>query len=214
MKILKKTIEIFRKIIVGYIFYTFLLTVIAIILVPKPPGTGSDEEIMNYVNNVIFNNTFNSIAMAQIMVWHLVSLFYSVSMLFSRNNREIFIKKLSGVKERDEREVQIVGKALRASYLTTMAILVVLLFISMVHIEVSKMSADRVEPGEPRGWAGLAVGFETLVPDALITQKEGYDVYFESHGLPLSMTIVILILLVWQIVSFRFVIRRAMKVPE
>jgi hypothetical protein len=48
-------------------------------------------------------------------VWSLISLGLTVSMFFSKNLRNTVLVKLSGMKERDEREVQIVGKALKSS---------------------------------------------------------------------------------------------------
>ena len=126
------------------------------------------------------------------------------------------MKKLSGIKERDEREVQIVGKALRASYLTSLTILLFLLFLSIFDVQVSIKPVDNVEPGQPSKELsfGAGVGYKILNSWAIITEKEGYDYFFEYHGLPLSTPTLILILLVWQIVSYRFVSRRALKVPD
>ena len=214
MGILKKIIEIFRKIVIGYVYYTFPLTLIAFFIIPKPQGPAKSEEVVNYILNAISSSTLYRIAFAQFVLWILISWLFSITMFFSRNNREIFLKKLSGIKERDEREIQIVGKALRTSYLTTMTILLSLLFLSMFHFEVAVNSADTIESGQERGYWGVGLAYNPINPWAITTQKEGYDSYFSYYGLPISPPSLILLLLIWQIVSFRVVSRRALKVPD
>jgi len=214
MGILKKIIEIFRRIVIGYIFYTFPLTLIAFVIVPKPQGPAEFDEVVNYILNAISSSTLYRIAFAQFVLWILISWLFSISMLFSRNNREIFLKKLSGIKERDEREVQIVGKSMRASYLTTMTILLTFLFLSIFRLEVAANSANTVESSQERGYYSIGIWYNPITPWAISTQKEGYDSFFGYYALPISPPTLILLLLLWQIVSFRFVSRRALKVPD
>jgi hypothetical protein len=147
--------------------------------------------------------------------WTLTSLILTISMFFSKNNRDAFLKKLSGIKERDEREVQIVGKALKSSYLTTMTILLFLLLISLFNVRVFKKSVHNVEQGQPRGAVILSIGFKVLNSEAaIVTQKEGYDLYFDLNVIPISPSTLILLLMLWQIVSYRFVAWRLSKVPD
>lgn len=221
MVIFNKIAKTFRKIVIGYVFYTFPATLIGFFILAKyvdaSPSYGVFLKILIYI------------AMAQFAIWTLVSLLFSISMFFSKNNREIFLKKLSGIKERDEREVQIAGKALRANYLSTMTILLFLLFISLFHMEFSVKSADNVEPDKPPNSLSLRIGYhfldsnETLSigfeyhfldSDAIITQSEGYDDFFKFHGIPVSTSGLILILLIWQIVSYRYISKRSLKMPD
>ena len=213
MGIFKKIIEIFRKIVIGYIFYTFPLTLLGCVIIAKYTQ-GNPEEFLQEPYYAAFLNNLIYIAMAQFGIWTLISLLFSITMFFSRNNREIFLKRLSGIKERDEREVQIVGKALRVSYLSTMTILLFLLFISLFYVEYNIKSADNVELGQQRSSLAFGVEFSFLYPHGLVKQREGYDYFFSYRGLPLPTHTVILLLLVWQIVSYRFVSRRALKVPD
>lgn len=213
MKILKKISEIFRKIVIGYVFYTFILTLIAFVILPKPQSPFPAEP-MNYVS-IIFSSPLYIAATVQIFIWTLTSLILSVSMFFLRNTREIFIKKLSGIKERDEREVQIVGKALRASYLSAMTILLFLLFMSLIKVEVyEKLDVNAKPPHNKYIAISADIRPEVFNSKAVITQKEGYISYFLYSDIPFSTSGLILILLVWQIVSFRVVSRRALKVPD
>ena len=216
MGIFKKIAEIFRKIIIGYVYYSFPLTVIAFMICGKylAPYLKSDPSFQWEQNYGILLNTLIHISIAQALIWIPMSLLFVITLFFSRKNRESFFKMLSGIKERDEREVQIVGKALRVSYLSTMTILLFLLFISLFYVEYNIKSADNVELGQQRSSLAFGVEFSFLYPHGLVKQREGYDYFFSYRGLPLPTHTVILLLLVWQIVSYRFVSRRALRVPD
>ena len=82
MGIFKKISEIFRKIVIGYVFYTFPLTLIGFVIIPKPQMPAIPAELMNYVQDVIYSNTLYSIAFAQIVLWILISWLFSISMFF------------------------------------------------------------------------------------------------------------------------------------
>ena len=114
----------FIKIVIGYVFYTFPLTLVgyAFLFVME------NRVSLSYG---VFLNTLIYVSLIQTLIWTLTSLFLSISLFFSEKNRGVVLKKLSGIKERDEREVQIMGRALKSSYLTTMTILFFLLFISL-----------------------------------------------------------------------------------
>ena len=213
MGIFKKITEIFRKIVIGYVYYTFPLTLIGFFILAKYIKDDPQEFLMQPYYGA-FLNTLIYISMAQFIIWTVISLLFSISMFFSRNNRESFLKKLSGIKERDEREIQAVGKALRASYLSTMTILIFILFMSLFWIQYYKKSPDNLEPGEYPRALSYGAGFTFLESEAIFTHWKGYDVFLYYRKFPVSTSGVILILIVWQIVSFRIVSRRALKVPD
>lgn len=218
MGIFNKVIEIFRKIVIGYVFYTFPLTLMVFLILPY--FAKGKQELIGWLTLPyygVFINTLARIAIYQFVIWIMVSLLFSITMFFSKNNREIFIRRLSGLsglKERDEREVQIIGKALRTSYLSTITILLFLLFVSLFYVQYHTKSDDNPERGKYPSALFINTGFPFLDSKAFVTQKEGYDVFLEFDSLPLSKSGLILILLVWQIVSFRIVSRRALKLPD
>ncbi len=187
----------FIKIVIGYVFYTFPLT------------------LAGYVFYfVFFPNPLINLLGVQAFIWTLTSLCLSISLFFSEKIRGVVLKKLSGIKERDEREVQIMGRALKSSYLTTMTILFFLLFISLFHGEVGKYSSENVESGQHTGSYAFGVSLRLLDKDALITQKEGYDFFYQYNNIPISAQSLIIILLLWQIVSYRYVSRKSFKLPH
>ena len=197
----------FKKIVIGYVFYTFPLTLVgyAFLFVTE------NRVSLSYG---VFLNTLIYVSLIQTLIWTLTSLFLSISLFFSQNNRDVVLKKLSGIKERDEREIQIVGRALKSSYLTTMTILFFLLFISFFHVQVCKKSSENVEPGQKAGSISFGLRIGLFDKDGLVTQKEGYDFFYQYNNIPISTQGLIIILLVWQIVSYRFVSRRTFKLPH
>lgn len=124
------------------------------------------------------------------------------------------LTKLSGIKERDEREVQIVGKALKSTYLSTMTILLFLFIISLFNIQIEKKSVDSIEQGQKRNMVSIHLGFDIIDHSAVITEKKGYDEYFEFNDLPISSSALIIILMLWQIFSYRHITRRALKLYD
>jgi uncharacterized membrane protein YeaQ/YmgE (transglycosylase-associated protein family) len=197
-------VKIFKKIVIGYVFYTFPVTLVGLLIIDiydLPPSYG------------VFLNTICYIVGAQIAIWVLTSLPLTISMFFSRSIRDSILVKLTGIKERDEREIQIVGKALRTSYLTSMTILLFLLFISLFQVEISKKSAYNVEEGQHRGVAAVGMKFNLIDSDALIMQKDGYDFFYAYTNIPLSTSSLIIILLLVQIISYRIVSRKSLRLP-
>jgi Zn-dependent protease with chaperone function len=104
-------------------------------------------------------------------------------MFFSKALRNSVLARLSGMKERDEREVQIVGSALKSTYLSSMTILLCLLSISFIQVTFSKKYADNLSPVEQRGHQSYNPDIETqkylntLTPE----QKEKSDAYYEGN---------------------------------
>ena len=211
MEILKKIADRSRKIITGYVYYSFPLTLMGFFIFNKYKIDEPSKFLQPSYG--VFLNTLIQIAGVQVFTWILISLLFSVTLFFSSNNREIFLKKLSGIKERDEREVQIVSKALRASYLSTMTILVFMFFIYLISVKVEVN--DKVGAGEHHGSITYSAGIEyrLVYPGAITTQKEGYDFFFKNRWTPLTLPVLILILLIWQIVSLKIVARKLSKLP-
>ena len=217
MGIFKKIAEIFRKIIIGYVYYSFPLTVIAFMICGKylAPYLKSDPSFQWEQNYGILLNTLIHISIAQALIWIPMSLLFVITLFFSRKNRESFFKMLSGIKERDEREVQIVGKALRASYLTTMTIILFMFFISFLSVEISIKPADNVETGKSHRIISSSLGIEHQLtyPGTEYIRKEGNNLIIQHLAMPVTPPALFLILLLWQIVSFKIVSRKLFKQP-
>jgi len=193
--------KLFKKIVIGIVFYTFPLALVGFFIIGL-----YENRIIRYISGL------DLFTLVPALFWTLITFFLTIAMFFSKGLRNDVLSKLSGMKERDEREVQIVGKALKSTYLSTMTILLFLLIISLFNIHVEKKSVDSVKPGQLRN--SISMGFDIIDRNALITKKEGYDEYFEINDLPISSSALIFILMLWQIFSYRHVTRRALRLPE
>lgn len=193
----------FKKIVIGIVFYTFPLAIAGFLIMGI------------YENNIAPHlSVFYSFALVYALFWTLITLFLTIAMFFSGRLRTDVLSKLSGIKERDEREVQIVGKALKSTYLSTMTILLFLLIISLFNIHFEKKSVDSVEPGQLRNSLSISMGFKIIDHNAFITEKDGYDEYFEINDLPISSSALIIILMLWQIFTYRHITRRELKLYD
>jgi hypothetical protein len=195
--------NLFKKIVIGFVFYTFPLAIVGFLIIGL-----YENSIVLYIAPLYLC----SLVLAAL--WTLITFLLTIAMFFSKRLRNDVLSKLSGIKEHDEREVQIVGKALKSTYLSTMTILLFLLIISLFNIYIEKKSVDSVEPGQLRNSVSIHLGLDIIDHNAVITQKESCDEYFEINDLPISSSALIIILMLWQIFSYRYITRRYLKLPD
>jgi amino acid transporter len=142
-------------------------------------------------------------------LWMMLSLFLSVRLLVSGSFRDKVLAKLTFIRERDEREVILTGKATKTTFLTSLAILIFLFFLSCFHVSIYRVSPEKAVDGKT-GAISLGLGFSLLEsskqakPDDATQKKD----LFSYTGLPISSTTVILALIIWQIISYNCSMRR------
>ncbi|MBN1907606.1 MAG: hypothetical protein JW927_21180, partial [Deltaproteobacteria bacterium] len=153
--------KIFKKIVIGFVFYTFpfILLLFICAIIKKP-----DLESIPFDNYSIFMLVLIIVC----LFWTLATLGLTISMFFSKSLRNSVLARLSGMKERDEREIQIVGKALKSTYLSSMTILLCLLSISFIQVTFSKKSADHLLPGELPRSISLGYAAKLSDPEAIV----------------------------------------------
>lgn len=195
--------KILKKIVINFVFYTAPLALICFLFLGL-----IESRIKTNLDSIHF------FASCLVILWTLITFFLTIPMFFSKSLRNVVLARLSGIKERDEREVQIAGNALKSTYLTTMTFLLFLLFVSLFYIHVGKMPVGSVEPGQPRTEVCLKLEFHLINSNKVVTQKQGFEKYFEINDLPISSSTLIIILLLWQIFSYRHVSRRSLKLFE
>lgn len=160
----------------------------------------------------IYFRLLNSLAGIVIAVWMSLSLFLSIRLMVSEPFRDLVLVKLTFMRERDEREALLTGKATRTTFMTSLAILVFLLSLSCFQVSIYQVPTERAVDGKT-GMVSLDIVFNLLEHtknDHLkeIIEKENI---FSYTGLPISSTMVILILIVWQIISYNFSMRKLDK---
>lgn len=154
----------------------------------------------------------NSLAGIIIAAWMSLSIYLSIRLIVSGPFRDQVLARITFIRERDEREAILTGKAARTALLTTLAFLILLFCLSCFQVSIYKVPAEEAHDGKT-GFVSLGLGFSLLeqgkhdFPEDRIKEK----VIFHYRGLPLSSAAVILVLIGWQIISYNYSMRRLLK---
>ncbi len=144
--------------------------------------------------------------------WMAFAVYLSVRLMVSSAFRDKVLAKLTFIRERDEREVILTGKAARTTLLTSLAILIFLFCLSCLQVSIYRVPPEKAINGKT-GMISLGFGFKLLedseqkAPDRGVVQQD----IFSYKGLPISGTTIILVLIIWQIISYNYSMRRLIK---
>lgn len=136
-----------------------------------------------------------------------MALYLSVRLTLSAAFRETVLMKLTFVPERDEREVQLSAGAAKRTLLSSVALLLLLLCLSCFKIELSPLPEEQRIDGHTKQLS-LQVEFRLLEEER---QHDGPEPYVAYNGLPLSGSALVLGMLVWQVASYNYMMRRALR---
>jgi hypothetical protein len=196
----------FDSIILKIYVYLFPLFIIAAIFGYLYISKGFD----NQTN--VFLNFLNNLTGIIILSWMVLSLYLSVRLMVSGPFRDQVITKLTFIRERDEREVLLTGKATRTTFMTSLAILIFLLCLSLFQISVYRVPPEKAVNGKT-GTISLGLSFNPFQNSNQAISKdiiEKTDIVSYT-GLPISNATVIMILILWQIISYNYSMRRLTK---
>lgn len=145
-------------------------------------------------------------------VWIAFSIYLSLRLMISRAFRDRVLTRLTFMRERDEREAILTGKAARTTFLTSLAILIFLFCLSCFQVSVYRLPPEKAVDGKTRA-VTLGFGFNLLENPKGITRDQTIEKkdIFSYTGLPVSSATVILALMLWQIVSYNVSMRRLTK---
>jgi hypothetical protein len=154
----------------------------------------------------------NTLAGLILGLWMLLTICLCVRLLVSGSFRNKVLAKLTFIREGDEREVMLTGKATKATFLTSLAILIFLFCLSCFQVSIYQVPPERAVDGKTRM---LSLGFgchllESSKPTPPHETLQKTDI-FTYAGLPVSSTGVILLLIIWQIISYNYSMRRLIK---
>lgn len=144
--------------------------------------------------------------------WMVFAVYLSIRLMVSGAFRDKVLAKLTFIRERDEREVVLTGKAARTTLLTSLAILIFLFCLSCFQVSIYRVPPEKAIKGKT-GMVSLGIGFKLLenseqkTPDHTISRQ---DIFFYK-GLPISSSATILVLIIWQIISYNYSMRRLTK---
>ncbi|SDF19498.1 hypothetical protein [Sporomusa acidovorans] len=144
--------------------------------------------------------------------WMLISLYLSVRLMLSAEFREKILSKITFLKERDEREFILTGQAAKTTMLTTLAVLIFLFCLSCFQVSVYRVPPEQAIDGKDKV---LSLGFQLDLSNSPQSHSSQSDANTEDivsyTALPISSSSVILGLIGWQILSYNYLMHRAMK---
>lgn len=140
-----------------------------------------------------------------LILWFALLLVFMVLLTLRKETQESAIKYLAGIKERDEREEIIMGAAAKRSFTATAGLLVALLFLSCFTLNIAKLPHDQVIDGKK---SSLNIGFRFTGTDAPRTVSSDGSLMYDHHDLPLSKSAILLLILIWQMATFRINARK------
>ncbi len=160
----------------------------------------------------VYPSLLNSLAGLVFALWMILSLYLSVRLMVSGGVRDQVIAKITFIRERDEREAILTGKATRTTFVTSLAILIFLFCLSCFHVSIYRVPPEKAVDGKT-GFVSLGLGFSLLECSNKDGAKEAIERkdIFSYTGLPISSTAVILMLIAWQIISYNYSMRRLAK---
>lgn len=192
-----------NRLIPRYLAYSF-----PAVLIMFGWGFFQNQQGVLDVNNTFVYAVWTALAF-HLMLWLLVFIYFILILLLSPAFRDAFLARLIRIKERDERESLIIGRAGRFSFLSTLALLVFLLFFSTINVSVTRLPAEKAIDGKRHT---LSIGMSFLVFDKNACNKNqdsSHDTYTCSTQILLpSKQIMLLVLIVWHLGSFYYVSRK------
>jgi hypothetical protein len=160
----------------------------------------------------IFSGFLNGLGGLVFGVWMTFSIYLSLRLMVSEPFRDQVISRITFIRERDEREEIMTGKATRTVFMTSLAILIFLFCLSCFQVSIYRVPPEMAIDGKT-GFISLGLGFNLLeqsrpgMPGDPLDKED----IFTYSGLPLSGTTLILILILWQIISYNYSMRRLIR---
>lgn len=156
---------------------------------------------------------FNNLAGLVYAIWMTLSIVLSIRLMVSGPFRDQVLSRFTFIRERDEREVMLTGKATRTTFLTTLAILMFLFCLSCFQVSIYRVPPEKAVDGKT-GFVTLGVTCNLLENSKQVgahgDELRQQDIFTYS-GLPISSTAIILGLILWQICSYNVTMRSLTK---
>lgn len=148
------------------------------------------------------------------IIWFILLVYLIFTLFFSVQTREEILAKLTLSQVRDEREFFISGSASRGTFFSTLAALILLLFVSCLNIDIYRSKV----PG-PNGKKGkITIGYHFALTkeattvsmgDKVLAEEERERTIFKMNGIPFTQESILLFLLIYHIAGYKvFSMRR------
>lgn len=142
-------------------------------------------------------------------VWVLSTAYFFLALVFYRAFRESLLTRLTGFKERDEREQLVTGKASRATFLFMLALQIMLLIMSLTNVHL-------VRNPDGHGTLSIGMGIDSSLHGDLFHGARQPVADSTTSGrleinrflLPPNLAVVFFILILMQFLVFRLFSRK------
>ena len=152
----------------------------------------------------------------EICAWNLIFWFFTlfiflVLLVVNKTARELTINRIAGLKDRDERETMISGNAAKTTFITSISILIFLFFLSVFQFQVRHLPPEEMLNGKSKTMS-ISFGFklfedsESASTHTLSEPQPGAIIL--TKDIPLTKSSLLLLLIVWQLFSFRMSMRK------
>ncbi len=163
------------------------------------PSDGKFSEWQVYLMALIF------------IVGVIIQLYFTLLLIFSKNFRELSLSKLSGFRERDEREEEITRESARSTHIIILATLITMFFFNSVTFEFGRREKPLTNGKTGYVSIGMNLNLFTFNNSIQIKTKTNLEPELQTNikekitynGLPLNTQQLILLLIMLQLYFFR-----------
>lgn len=187
-----------------YLLISFPFIVGTFIWAYSVPGGGNELHGLKSVLWEIFSWNF--------MVWFVLLVYFIMSLVFWQTFREKILTVLTLSKERDERESFISGRASKATFYSTLAVLILLFFLSGLHVHIYKKPKEEVIDGKH---GTISIGYKFEFVNSAKQKTDGDEGnkgnILALDGIPFTQESLLLFLILYHITSYHIFTRRRLE---
>ncbi len=192
--------------LIRYIQFYLLIGLPFVIACMVWSNARSESEVLQ--NAGFFAKASWEILSWNLMLWFALLIIFLVMLVAIPSVRDNTLRHLANLKERDEREEYITGKAASAAYISTLSLVIFFLFFSVFSLSIFFMPKDQLH--KKRITVAIHVGINLLekTNPEIIPQGE---VLFSTKNIMPSSSSILIILLAWQLLIFNYTARKEQK---
>lgn len=147
------------------------------------------------------------------IVWFVLLVYLIFSLVFWGKFRETILTSLTFSKERDERESFISGRASKATFYSTLSILILLFFLSGLHLHIYRKPKEEAIDGK-RGTITIGYSFNfvnSAKKDIEVFDNSKNEKILVIDGIPFTQEALILFLILYHIASYHIFTRKRLE---
>ena len=149
------------------------------------------------------------------VVWFLAFIFFLANLILFTDFREYVLTKMTKSEPKDEREALLDGLASKKSFLSTLAVIIVVLFLSLFRLTLINPTDLERESGQ-KGILSLGFQTEFLVNNKTSAKEMSIDQIYSTDkgisirykGIPLDPSVLIFLILFWHMGSYYYFTRK------